>query len=341
MYNCPCMVNQSVANLDRWATWTNRTAWPLSWFITGPARCTGVVAVFLMRIIGLLMVVLAVHNPALLRNRSSGYATGHPVKYPDRGWASVWNIYTVWPVSKVHIDHLTSLRSKVTYASIPLDLGISFTWFNLKGCPYCVHWPMRCHICINYCSVVEYKHCNMHATCPVVVPYVLQQLEQVGMIVTPESSYLWRGHMLLSTHPHCQPILVQRQHDSKNVPSASVTIIKFIHVYASYRQVRCRWPWGHNCLPVHTCTCTCCHSPTGQSPHTDQHSLRSLDQHDRLGAPLPPYLRDPLRHPGHPKSSLDLEQLVYQLGRPFWQKVGGVNPRDFPAFACHMRCAWL
>ena len=30
--------------------------------------------------------------PALLRNGSSGYATGHPVKYPDRGWASVRNI---------------------------------------------------------------------------------------------------------------------------------------------------------------------------------------------------------------------------------------------------------
>ena len=32
--------------------------------------------------------------PAQLRNGSSGYATGYPVKYPDRaGWASVQNIY--------------------------------------------------------------------------------------------------------------------------------------------------------------------------------------------------------------------------------------------------------
>ena len=31
--------------------------------------------------------------PALLLNGSSSCATGHPVKYPGRGWASVRNIY--------------------------------------------------------------------------------------------------------------------------------------------------------------------------------------------------------------------------------------------------------
>ena len=86
MYNCPCMINQSVAHLNRWAAWTNWTAWPLSWFITGPACYTGIVAVFLVRVIGLLMVVLVI--PALLCNGSSSYATGHLVKHPDRGWAS-------------------------------------------------------------------------------------------------------------------------------------------------------------------------------------------------------------------------------------------------------------
>ena len=103
----------------------------------------------------------------------------------------------------------------------------------------------------------------------------------------------------------------------------------------SYQQVRCRWPWGHSCLPVHTCTGTCCHSPTGQSPHTDQDSLHPLDQHDPLGAPLPPYLRDPLRHPAPPKSSPDLELLAYQPERPLWQKVGGVSARDFPLHLPH------
>ena len=32
--------------------------------------------------------------PALLLNRLSGYAMDRPVKYPDRGWESVRNIYT-------------------------------------------------------------------------------------------------------------------------------------------------------------------------------------------------------------------------------------------------------
>ena len=79
-------------------------------FLTGPTRCTarfnwhgdvksGVVTAFLTGqnslIIGLYIIIMVVSAvPALLLNGSSGYATGHPVKYPDK-WlgSSVRNIY--------------------------------------------------------------------------------------------------------------------------------------------------------------------------------------------------------------------------------------------------------
>ena len=44
---------------------------------------------------------------ALLCNGWSGYATGHPVMYPDRGWVSMWNICTlcgsVFIVYSIHV----------------------------------------------------------------------------------------------------------------------------------------------------------------------------------------------------------------------------------------------
>lgn len=53
--------------------------------------------------------------PALLRNRLSGYATGHLVKHPDRGWTSEQNIkyyytYAYRTITAVLLMHVLSIR---------------------------------------------------------------------------------------------------------------------------------------------------------------------------------------------------------------------------------------
>ena len=56
--------------------------------------------------------------PTPLRNRSSGYATGHPVMHPDRGWASVQNIYTVTVISCVmQLVHYRDFAKRTMLAS--------------------------------------------------------------------------------------------------------------------------------------------------------------------------------------------------------------------------------
>ena len=56
--------------------------------------------------------------PTPLRNGSSGYATGHPVMHPDRGWASVRNMYKL--LDKYYVRHLAAYCETYQQENIPV-----------------------------------------------------------------------------------------------------------------------------------------------------------------------------------------------------------------------------